>query len=116
MRAVDSEKRAPRTCSWGRMCPRFQDARGGADPGSVYEELLVGQNLVMRWFFCSHVRGQHAPVFNWHKLSCSIAAWVEQDMEMLARPRASWALPLSPCLSPLLAGLRWNRPGGSNSQ
>lgn len=52
------------------MCPRFQDARAGADTGSVYKELLEGQNLVMSWFFCSHARGQHAPVFNRHKLSC----------------------------------------------
>lgn len=68
--AVDAEKRALRTCSWRRMCPRFQDARAGADTGSVYKELLEGQNLVMSWFFCSHARGQHAPVFNRHKLSC----------------------------------------------
>lgn len=44
--AVDSGKRALRTCSWGRMCLCFQDACGGASTGSVYEELLVGDEVV----------------------------------------------------------------------
>lgn len=44
--AMESGKRALRTCFWGRMCPRFQDARGGADTGSVYEEFLVGDEVV----------------------------------------------------------------------